>query len=404
MKIFYFGSVCSQDVFNKTVEKSKIKPSASAQSFESALIKGFSENTDIDITVASAESIAMFPGGNRIYLKKRIDLLTENCSANIISAINLPLIKQINHADGAVRLFKKWEKENRNIKEKCVLVYGLYPQVVNKLQKACRKHNCKIFALITDIPSTMFTYTKSNNILKALFADSYRKKAVLIQDKFDGYIYLTEKMEEKVAPGKPYIVVETIADTNVFDKTERVEKSYPPAIMYAGALYKKYGVDMIVEAFENVKNNCELWLFGSGDYEDEISQKAKQNPKIKFFGRVSREDVLIKEKEATLLLNIRDPEELYTRYSFPSKMIEYMLSGTPVLTTKLSGIPNEYYSYCYLVNERNIINIAEQIDNILSDGKNNITSVGNKAREFVIREKNCNVQANKIAGFLKRNV
>ena len=43
MKIFYCGSVCGGDVFNKTVAESKVKPSASAQNFETALIKGFSE-------------------------------------------------------------------------------------------------------------------------------------------------------------------------------------------------------------------------------------------------------------------------------------------------------------------------------------------------------------------------
>ena len=34
MKIFYFGSVIDNTSFDENVEKSKIKPSASAQSFE----------------------------------------------------------------------------------------------------------------------------------------------------------------------------------------------------------------------------------------------------------------------------------------------------------------------------------------------------------------------------------
>ena len=73
MKIFYFGSICSDEIFNYTVEKSKVKPASSAQNFEKALIKGFYEN-DIDLTIVSAESIATFPNGNRIYLKKREEI------------------------------------------------------------------------------------------------------------------------------------------------------------------------------------------------------------------------------------------------------------------------------------------------------------------------------------------
>lgn len=398
MKLFYFGSVCSDEKFNETVAKSKVKPSASAQSFESALIKGFSANGEVDLTVASAESIAMYPGGNRIYLGKRQDVLTDRCIANVIPAINLPLLKQAGHARGAGRLLKKWLRDNKDEADKCVLVYGIYPSVVKKLQKVCHRHGCRICALITDVPSTMFTYTKSKNLLKKLFSGSYREMAIALQDEFDCYVYLTEAMKDEVAPEKPYIVMETIADTEIFSGIEGENKSNPPALMYAGALYKKYGVDLIVDSFEKLGSDCELWLFGSGDYEGEIIERAKINTKIKFFGRVSREEVLKREKQATLLLNIRNGEDEYTKYSFPSKMIEYMLSGTPLVTTKLSGIPDEYYGYCYAISERTPESIAEQIDVILAD--KDLAQMGERAREFVLEKKNNIVQTRSILKFL----
>ena len=398
MKLFYFGSVCSELKFNETVEKSRVKPSASAQNFESALIRGVSTHEDVELTVAAAESIAAFPGGNRLFLNRRKDVLTQTCTANIIPAINLPLLKQWGHACGAGRLLKKWLKENRNQADKCVLVYGLYPAVAKKLLRLCRNHNCGIVALITDVPSTMFTYTKNKNLLKRLFSGTYRKSAVSLQDKFDGYIYLTEAMKDEVAPGKPYIVIETIADTGIFDHVPQVKKAEPPALMYAGALYKKYGVDLIVDAFEEVKNDCELWLFGSGDYEQEIKQRAEQNPKIRFFGRVSREEVLEREKAATLLLNIRNAEDEYTRFSFPSKTVEYMLSATPLLTTRLRGIPEEYYDYCYSMSSREIHEIAGMIDRILAEETGE--DLGKRAERFVREEKNSSKQAGKILDFL----
>ena len=398
MKIFYFGSVCSQDVFNDTVKRSRVKPSASAQSFESALVKGLSGVADVDLTVASAESIAMYPGGNRLFLKKRKDVLNEGQIANIIPAVNVPLIKQMDHANGAAKLLRKWLKENKDTQEKCVLVYGIYPSVVKSLLKICKKHNCKIFAMITDVPSTMFTYTKSKNVLKRMLSGKYREAAVSIQGEFDGYVYLTEAMRDEVAPQKSYTVVETIADTDIFNALNDVEKSCPPAVMYAGALYKKYGVDMIVDSFEKTTSDCELWLFGSGDYEDEITKRAESNKRIRFFGRVSREEVLRREKMASLLLNIRNSDDVYTKYSFPSKMVEYMLSGTPIFTTELEGIPAEYYDYCYHTTERSTDAIAGQIDKILSDGQKD--SIGKKAEKFVKEKKNCDVQAAKIVRFI----
>ena len=71
MKLFYFGSVCAPAWFDQTVQKSRVKPSASAQSFEMALIDGFSKNPEIELTVASAESVAMFPGGKQNFFKTK---------------------------------------------------------------------------------------------------------------------------------------------------------------------------------------------------------------------------------------------------------------------------------------------------------------------------------------------
>ena len=136
MKLFYFGSVCADEIFNETVRKSKVKPSASAQSFESALLKGLSGNSEVELTAVSAESIAAFPHGSRLLLKRRKDVITGGCTTSILPAVNLPGLKQMGHACGAARAFNKWVKENREETEKCVLVYGLYPQVVKQLQKA----------------------------------------------------------------------------------------------------------------------------------------------------------------------------------------------------------------------------------------------------------------------------
>lgn len=403
MKIFYCGSVCGGDVFNKTVAESKVKPSASAQNFETALIKGFSACDGVEVTVASAESVAAFPNGNRLFLKKRKDRLTSDITADIVPAINLPYIKNVCHANGTAALFRRWLKTCKADELKCAFLYGLYPSVAKKMLKECRKSGCSIFAVITDVPATMFTYTKSKNILKRLFSGSYRNRAVGLQDKFDGYVFLTKQMSEAVAPSKPFVVIESIADSTLFDSSEDVKKAEPRTVMYAGALYRKYGVDMIVSAFEKTENDCELQLFGSGDMESELAEKSKENSRIRYCGRVSRDEILKREREATLLLNFRNGEDEYTKYSFPSKMTEYMLSGTPLFTSRLDGIPEEYYAYVYSTSAKDAEQLAREMDEILSDGEA-LSEMGRRAREFVMNKKNEKCQAGKIVDFLRETV
>lgn len=403
MKIFYCGSVCGGDVFNKTVAESKVKPSASAQNFETALIKGFSACDGVEVTVASAESVAAFPNGNRLFLKKRKDRLTSDITADIVPAINLPYIKNVCHANGTAALFRRWLKTCKADEPKCAFLYGLYPGVAKKMLKECRKSGCSIFAVITDVPATMFTYTKSKNILKRLFSGSYRNLAVGLQDKFDGYVFLTKQMSEAVAPSKPFVVIEAIADSTLFDSLPDVKKAEPRTVMYAGALYRKYGVDMIVSAFEKTENDCELQLFGSGDMESELAEKSKENSRIRYCGRVSRNEILKREREATLLLNFRNGEDEYTKYSFPSKMTEYMLSGTPLFTSRLDGIPEEYYAYVYSTSAKDAEQLAREMDEILSDGEA-LSEMGRRAREFVMNKKNEKCQAGKIVDFLRETV
>ena len=47
------------------------------------------------------------------------------------------------------------------------------------------------------------------------------------------------------------------------------------------------------------------------------------------------------------MINPRSTLDDFTKYSFPSKTIEYMYSGTPLLTTRLKGIPNEYFDFVF---------------------------------------------------------
>ena len=61
----------------------------------------------------------------------------------------------------------------------------------------------------------------------------------------------------------------------------------------------------------------------------------QQDKRIHFGGVIPLSEVIEKEIQATILINPRPVDQEFTKYSFPSKIMEYMSSGTPVLTTKL---------------------------------------------------------------------
>ena len=82
--------------------------------------------------------------------------------------------------------------------------------------------------------------------------------------------------------------------------------------------------------------------------------------------------------------------------------MEYMASGTPVLTTKLPGMPEEYNDYVYLLEEETEEGVAEALRDILARPKEELHQKGLAAKKFVMEEKNNCVQAKKVLEMVER--
>ena len=147
--------------------------------------------------------------------------------------------------------------------------------------------------------------------------------------------------------------------------------------------------------------DIELWLTGGGNAEEYIQECAKKDKRIKYYGFLpSRQDVLKKQAEASLLVNMRLPSEPASRYCFPSKLFEYMATGTPVLSFDIAGIPREYLQHLYVVNQESADVLAETIEETLSLDETVLQERGTRAREFIINEKNTKNQCLKIWKFV----
>ena len=106
---------------------------------------------------------------------------------------------------------------------------------------------------------------------------------------------------------------------------------------------------------------------------------------------------------AAVLINPRPSDEEYVRYSFPSKTMEYMSTGTPVLTTALPCIPEEYRPYLYFIQEETPGGIATALRQVLSRSDEELFEKGCRARRFVLEQRNNVVQAAKVLDMLEGN-
>lgn len=398
MKILYFGTVCNQSNYGEMAEGFRVKPSVAPLVFESALLKGFGEN-GVELEAVSFPSIPAYPRSRYLGWGYRKEQLESGYSTTWLRAINISGLKQTCQRLSSRALLKRWLKKNQN-EEKAVLIYSAYQPVSKSIVTLCKKYGTKCYAIIPDLPRDMYNLAKINPLKKCL-SKFYVRAAEKVQGRFDGYIYLTEAMKEVINPAAPFTVVEGIADASEAKDVTLADKVPGFVVMYAGTLNEKYGIRNLVEAFLQLERpDAQLWIFGSGDFQEKIKEYALQDCRIHYFGRVERAKILEYEKQASLLVNVRDDSDVFTKYSFPSKVIEYMLSGTPMFMTKLPGIPEEYYRYTYSVDNNRVETLHVALEELCRKSPEELLAFGREAQAFIKNEKNGRVQANKIFSFI----
>lgn len=230
-----------------------------------------------------------------------------------------------------------------------------------------------------------------------------QKLSERLSSKADTYVFVTKQMNDIInKKNKPYIVMEGFVDEGLNNTNISLEIKYKPFVcMYTGGLAKEYGLQMLVDGFlEADIPNSELHIYGAGEYAANLYEIAKTHMNVRYFGTRNNDEVVDAQMKATLLINPRYSTAEYTKYSFPGKNLEYAASGTPTLTTKLPGMPLEYYDYVYILKDETPHGMADALKQIASQSREGLYSFGHNTKEWMLKNKNCKTQIRKIIEFL----
>ena len=382
MHIVYAVTTCSDRVYKQLFENVKVKPAFQSQKYHRLLIEGLAAHTKVDV-VAN-------PPVNRSVLKENFVRLPEETEGgadyHYIPAIRNPIAKLL--CVGVGTFFKTLAMAD---KDSAVIVDGLNRVTALTAMMAARLRRRPCIGIVTDLPDM-------------LGGSSFSKKmANFVIDHCTGYVFLTEAMNGRLnKKGKPYVILEGHSDIFMKERQPALEKKLQPRVcLYAGGVSKQYGLGNLVDGFRMVNiPNARLHIYGPGDYVKELEQIAKEDNRIYYGGMLLNTQIVDKELEATLLVNPRPTHEEFVKYSFPSKTMEYMASGTPVLTTVLPGMPKEYHPYVYLLEDETAAGICDTMRKVLENSDEALFQKGMEARNFILNEKNNVIQARKLLDML----
>lgn len=382
MHIVYISGTYDDWVFKEIFTKEK-KPMQAANKYHSLLCKGLAEN-GVGILMLSSLPI------NRENCDKKIVRISERGNTNIIrkymTIINIPFIK---HLGIFIQTFFK----TLILPRKYIVFYDVLTVSASYgAAVAAALSGKKKVAIVTDLPQ----YQPIGNNRSMLKINN------MLLNMADKYVFLTEHMNINAnKKNKPYIVVEGLVDADmVFSEHKDFDKC-KKMILYAGSLKKIYGIDSLCNAFlKCADSQAELHIYGDGDYVPELYKLQSLYPNITYHGNCPNYEVVKAEQEAVVLVNPRPTEGEYTKYSFPSKTMEYMVSGTPVISARLAGIPQEYDNYLIYFDDKKKDDLAIKLRHVLNMTTEELTELGNNTRSFVINNKTNVMQANRIVAFL----
>ncbi len=311
---------------------------------------------------------------------------------------NVTVLKQFSKPYALKKHALRWAGNNSG-RKKVVLVYTVEPELLAAAQMLKRKCDCHICQIVTDLPD--YTDIDKSGSITAKIATSYRVKTVADKVKCaDSFVFLTRAMADYFKTDKPYIVMEGIVPSDG-GETECEEVSEVKTVVYTGSLTKKYGVMDLVNAFRLIEgDDYRLIICGSGEAETDI--RAVDDKRICFMGAVEHSKAQKLQRKATLLVNPRNAKEEFTKYSFPSKIMEYMMAARPIVCFKLDGIPDEYDKYLNYFENDSIEVMAENIKTLCRMFEGTLKTMGNNARNFVLENKNEYVQAKRMLDMIEK--
>lgn len=330
--------------------------SAAANQYQKGFLYGLPGQTEILTTI----SMGMFPRRCKRLVFKKEKKQYENGSITYLPFIDFYFIKDFMFRVGLYRALSKMIASRKQTK---VYIYSLNVVFEKVMASLKRKYGDRVqFCLIiTDLPGE---YGVARKGLKAIQDKMEIRPKMGLAKWADSYVFLTEAMKD-LFPPKPYAVVEGFLPAESFDNTlPRIPKS----VLYTGTLAEAYGIKTLVDAFSMLPDpDAQLWICGTGNTQKQIEQAAQKDSRIQYKGFLPKKEIALLQSQCDVLVNPRTDEGEYTKYSFPSKTMEYLLSGSKVVMYRLPGIGEEYYRYIRTVETPGAEALAETLKNAFAD-------------------------------------
>ena len=220
-----------------------------------------------------------------------------------------------------------------------VIVYNYPAASLNRIIKHCRKKGIRCIADVTEW-STAASGSVIYRTIKKLDT-LYRMKTV--HKKTDGVIavsrYLFDYYRDRV---RTVVIPPTVDIKDKKWETSGDKKKAATELVYAGSPSAvKERLDLIVDAVEKAADSADVRVDVLGITEEQFAKIYRRSgpapASVRFLGRVDHKEAIEAVKKADWSVIIRDNNRV-VRAGFPTKLVESISCGTPVIANRFSDV------------------------------------------------------------------
>lgn len=222
--------------------------------------------------------------------------------------------------------------------------------------------------------------------------------------RLDGLMVVAPAIAEDLAGSQPVCHIEGGVGSRSAAPLPRPPRpeAGPFVAAFAGSLEPINCPEFLLETMEHLpERGFRLLVAGAGSLAGLVCERAARDGRVEYRGLLPFEEVRAMYAEADVLLCIRRTGDR-REYFFPSKLMEYLASGVPVVTTRIRGVEEELGDRVVLLRDETPAALAALLRRLAATPREERDALGRRGREHVLRHKTWEAQGRKLAAFLLR--
>lgn len=392
IRVTLLGFTVTDSMLQEVIEKDQNLP-IQTHKFAWSLARALRDG-GATVKLLSALPVSNYPIMPKLWVSGR-SFCEDGFGGRTLGFVNAVVFKHVTRVFAC--LLFGWREISRH-RAQFIVVHGVHSPFL-WFSIFLRRRDRKVVVVITDPPGVVLV---RDGVFVRFLKRLDRSVVRSALSRVDGVVALTQALIDDFSPMLPAVVLPGFMDRHL-EQSSMPSYSERPIfeIAYAGGLFEQYGVGRLLDAVRNVRGiNVRLTIYGKGDLESSVRKVAECDSRVRYGGVVTPKELVALLQSSDLLVNPRPSNQDFVKHSFPSKLIEYMALGVPVLTTRLPGIPNGYLEQMYIIDDESVGGLVKSIESVAALPLCDRVLRAESAREFVFHAASESAQGESLVRFL----